>query len=141
MAALTAARDTKRIGFDAITPEVPQPFPLKANAKVWQGGLVAVDATGYLVAASAVAGLKVVGVAERSVDNTGGADGAKTVRVRRGSFWFANKGGDALTQADVYNTQAAIEDDQTVRKTATGSSVFGRLVGVDSTKGALVEIS
>jgi hypothetical protein len=141
MAALTAARDTKREGFDAITPQTPKPFPLKAAAKVYAGGVVAVDATGYLVPATAAAALKVVGVAEKSADNTSGANGALSVPVRRGAFWLANKGGDLLTQADVYNTQPSIEDDQTVRKTAAGSSVFGRLIAVDSTLGCLVEIS
>jgi hypothetical protein len=139
MAALTAARDVVRNGFDAISPSLS--VPVKASTKIFQGALVVVDSTGYALTASAAASLRAIGVAEATADNSSGADAAIQVRVRRGAFWFGNKAGDLVTQAMVFGgTAPAIEDNQTVRATATSSSTFGKLLAVDATLGALVEI-
>jgi hypothetical protein len=105
MAALTKDRATPyRDGIEI-------DFPVAANSKIYAGSLVCANATGYVVPAADTAGLKFAGVALEQADNTGGANGAKTVRLRRtGVFEF-----DALsiTQAMV-GTAMYIVDDHTM---------------------------
>jgi hypothetical protein len=136
MAALTKARDIRRVGFDAITPQFPFPAKMATGVTIYQGGLVAVNAGGFAVSATTTS-TRVIGVAEETVTNTG-ADGAKTIRVRRGCFKFANKAGDLVTQA-LIGASAYVEDDQTVRLTATASIAAGRVAAVES-DGVWVEI-
>ena len=67
-------------------------------------------------------------------NNTGGADGAKTVMVRRKvAFKFANLAADLVTQADIGKT-CYIADDQTVAKTngTNTRSVAGKVFDVDA---------
>lgn len=131
MAALTAdtaatiLRDNERFS-----------FPAAAAAKFYKGGIVAINASNLLVKATAVAGLKVVGVAEDGVDNSAGAAGAVQVPVRRGLFRFTNSG--SFTLADI-GTTAYIADDQSVNKTSASNSAVGIVRDVDST-GVWVEI-
>ena len=102
MAALTKDRATPyRDGIEI-------DFPVAANIKIFAGSLVCANTSGYAVPAADTAGLKFLGVALEQVDNTGGANGAKKVRVRRtGTFEF-----DALsiTQAMVGNSMYVMDD-------------------------------
>jgi hypothetical protein len=101
-------------------------YPVKANARIWKGALVCVDSTGYLVPASDTANLRFVGVAFESVDNTGGASGAKRCRVvKRGTFVYNRIG--SFTQADIGTTARAITDNE-VAKTSTNNIVVGTVV-------------
>jgi len=101
-------------------------YPVKANARIWKGALVCVDNTGYLVPASDTANLRFVGVAFESVDNTGGASGAKRCRVvKRGTFVYNRIG--SFTQADIGTTARAITDNE-VAKTSTNNIVVGTVV-------------
>lgn len=129
MAALGAARDTQRDGWDAKPPL--RTCKMAANGVVHKGGMVALNSSGYAGAATPTSTV-VVGVAEQSVDNTGGANGAKSVTVRRGRFKFANQGTDLVTQADIATAACYVQDDQTVRHTATNSIVAGVPVAVES---------
>jgi hypothetical protein len=86
-------------------------YPVKANAKIWKGALVCVDNTGFLVPASDTANLRFVGVAFESVDNTGGANGAKR----------------SYTQADIGATVRATSDNE-VAKTSTNNIIVGTVV-------------
>ena len=102
-------------------------YPVKANARIWKGALVCVDSTGYLVPASDTANLRFVGVAFESVDNTGGANGAKRCRVvKRGTFVY-NRTGAAYTQADIGAIVRAATDNE-VAKTSTNNIVVGTVV-------------
>lgn len=86
-------------------------FPVAANTKIYAGSLVNANSSGFAVPAADMAGHKFLGVAMEQVDNTGGANGAKKVRVRRsGVFEF-----DALsiTQAMV-GTAMYVVDDHTI---------------------------
>jgi hypothetical protein len=86
-------------------------FPVAANIKIYAGSLVCANTNGYAAPASDTAGLKFLGVALEQMDNTGGANGAKKVRLRRtGTFEF-----DALsiTQAMV-GTAMYVVDDHTI---------------------------
>ena len=101
-------------------------YPVKANARIWKGALVCVDSTGYLVPASDTANLRFVGVAFESVDNTGGANGAKRCRVvKRGTFIYNRIG--SFTQADIGATVRTVTDNE-VAKTSTNNIVVGTVV-------------
>lgn len=123
MAALTKDRNT------TIREGERFSYGVAASTKIYAGSLVCVTATGYAVPGSVSATLKAVGRAEERVDNSAGADGAKTINVLRGTFKFANAGDVTIAhlQTNVY-----INDDQTVSSVSTGKSVAGLCVAVDS---------
>ncbi|ANQ83700.1 hypothetical protein dqs_0624 [Azoarcus olearius] len=127
MAALTAPRNTmERAG--AVLG-----FPVKANAKIFAGALVVLSA-GFAAPGSVATTLIAVGRADEAADNTGGADGAITVQVRRGTFKFGNSAStDLIAQADV-GADCYIVDDQTVAKTngSNTRSRAGKIVAVES---------
>jgi hypothetical protein len=109
------------------------PFPVAGGAKIFGGAMVVINATGFAAPGSTSLTVTYVGRAEDNVDNTAGADGAKTVSVRRKKvFKWANFATDPVAQADV-GKQVYIVDDFTVAKTnGTGTrSVAGKLMGVD----------
>lgn len=109
-------------------------IPVAANAKIYGGALVVTNAAGYAAPGSVAATLTYMGRAECKVDNTGGADGARTVQVRRKkAFKWANLVGDLVTQADLGKT-CYIADDQTVAKTNGGGtrSAAGKVLGLDA---------
>lgn len=149
MTALAAPRTITQYD-DTAVPRFMRAIKVAANGKIYHGGLVALNATGYAVAATATGSQRAVGVADLEawndqqntgqampvtlqtpfyvVDNTGGADGARSVAIRIGCFVFNNKGGDLVDQS-LMGKAVYIEDDNTVRKTSTGSSQAGILVG------------
>jgi hypothetical protein len=101
-------------------------YPLKTNTKIWKGALVCIDGTGYLVPAADSSGLKFVGVALESADNTGGADGLKKCRViKRGTFVYSRSG--TYSQADVGVLVKAVSDNE-VAKTSTHNVNVGTVV-------------
>jgi hypothetical protein len=106
-------------------------FPLAAAAKVFAGGLIGINSSGFAVKATATTGLNIRGIAEDQVDNTAGANGALSVNVRAGVFRFANSGVNPVTAAHIGATCYA-EDDQTVGSAPAGKSVAGIVVDVDS---------
>lgn len=128
MTALTADRNTPHKDGELLG------VPVAANAVIRAGALVVANANGYAAPGSTALNLKYIGRAEESVDNTGGANGAKTVTVRRNkAFKYANLGADPVVQADLMKT-CYIADDQTVAKTDGGGtrSAAGKVVGLDA---------
>jgi hypothetical protein len=126
MTALASSRNTVQRGVDSVTDYVT--LPVKANVKIHQGALIVVDA-GYAAPGRVALSLVAVGRADEAADNTGGAAGAISVKVRRGTFKWANgTAGDAIVQADV-GKNCFVLDDQTVAKTdGTGArSVAGKV--------------
>lgn len=116
-------------------------FPVAAATKLFAGGLVCVNATGYATKGAVATTLKTVGIAEEQVDNSAGANGDKTVPVRRGLFRFKNSSaGDLIALADV-GADCYVVDDETVAKTNGGAtrSVAGKIRDVDAS-GVWVEI-
>jgi len=110
------------------------PVPMAANAVIHGGGIVVANATGYAAPGSTATGLTYLGRSEEAKDNTGGADGAKTIRVRRKkAFKWKNSGTDPVTQAELGKV-CYIEDDETVAKTNGTStrSACGVVVGVEA---------
>lgn len=143
MAALTASRVLSRKGTSDTGVPMRITLSLKAGTKVFKGGLVATDATGYAVSGAGLqaTGLKIWGVAIKDVDNTLGASGALAVDVDRGIWVFVNLGADPVVQGDVGSPVYA-DDDQTVRHTsATGTrSAAGVFVGFDENGLPLVQV-
>lgn len=126
MPALTRDRNTPLKDAEVIG------VPVAASAVIHAGALVVANATGFAAPGSTATGLTYIGRAEEAVDNTGGADGAVPVLVRRrNAFKWGNDG--SITQAHLMQT-AYIVDDQTLAATdGTGTrSAAGRIVGVDS---------
>ncbi len=125
MTALTANRYT-RFRDGLITAH-----PVKAAAKIYKGSLVCADATGYAVPGADSAGLLFLGVALEESDNSGGADGALSVRVQaQGVFCFAKTG--AIAQAQL-GAALYVFDDQTVALAATTANdiACGRVEALD----------
>lgn len=135
MAGLTSERDTLEIsnGAKALV------LPVKGTTTIYQGGIVAIDTNGYAIPGKLAEGLKAAGRAEETVINTD-ADGAATIRVRRGVFVFDNETatGETLTAADVLGP-CYIKDDHTVTKKADGASLAGMVIRVYEA-GVAVEI-
>jgi len=131
---LNAPRDTIERGRDLLVLRVA------AGAKIHAGALVALNAAGFAVPGALSATLKAAGRAEASIDNTGGADGAVSVTVKRGAFRFSNHGADAVDQSSILD-DCYIVDDATVAKThaADSRSRAGKVLDVDVT-GVWVEI-
>jgi hypothetical protein len=136
MTALSAVRNTLRFDQDAAVR-----LPVAAAMLIYQGALVALNATGYASKGVTATTLKQYGRAEETVDNSAGAAGAKDISVRPGIFRWANSAAaDLITIADIEN-DCFIVDDQTVAKTngtATRSRA-GKVVGVDAA-GVLVQM-
>jgi hypothetical protein len=109
-------------------------FPVLAAVTIFAGSLVVIDSNGWAKPGLAATGLRAVGRAEEHVDNSTGANGAETVRVKRGVFRYGNSAaGDAITKADIGNN-CYIVDDEVVAKTSGDStrSIAGRIMGVDA---------
>ncbi len=125
MPAATAPRDTPEREGSVVA------VPVKANTRVFQGTLVVSDA-GYAAPGRAALNLRVIGRADETGDNIGGANGAISVLVRRGVFKFDNDVGDAITQADLW-ADCFITDDQTVCRTNGGNtkSRAGRIIDLE----------
>ena len=106
--------------------------PVAADTKIWQGALVVMEG-GVAKPGKTALSLVVLGIAGETVDNSGGAAGAKKVTTRRGVFRFVNLAADALTEADI-GKDAYLVDDQTVAKTAATNtrSVAGTVIDVDA---------
>ena len=135
MAGLKAPRDTNELAGGATSLVLP----VKAATTIFQGSIVAIGADGYAIPGKKAANLKAAGRAEETVENTG-KDGETTVRVTRGTFVFENSGTAAnkLSAADILGP-CYIEDDQTVTKSATGTSIAGLVIRVDD-EGVAVEM-
>ena len=133
MTALSTSYDARR------KDGVLAAYPLGAGVHVRKGGLLAVAAaTGLVQPASDSAGLVFVGVAYEEADNTGGAAGARSVRVlKTGVFTYAKTG---AAQTDV-GKPAFVVDDATVSTAATTDSpACGTVVGVPSALAVQIRI-
>ncbi|MDL2288278.1 hypothetical protein LJC32_02735 [Oscillospiraceae bacterium OttesenSCG-928-F05] len=125
MAALTSGRNT---------PEFAEAgrllvLPVAADAVIYEGSIVVLDATGYAKPATKAADLTAAGRAETFVDNRGGAAGEKTVEVARGVFLWDNSATNKVKPEHLLKP-CYILDDQTVTSLETGSSVAGKVVSI-----------
>lgn len=140
MTAATADIDTPQKGDSPIARTLP-PLPVAASTVIFFGAMVAVNLAGYLVPASADPTLRVLGRSEEHVDNSGGAAGARTCRVKRGIFgWTNSSSTSAVVAAHIGRTAYAV-DDQTVsiRNPLGAYPVAGRVYDVDDDGKVYVE--
>lgn len=122
MANLTAPYDIQRAKAEVAS------YKVAANAVIYAGAFVEIDSNGYATKHIQGAAKKVVGVALESVDNTGGANGDKTIEVlRQGVITRDLAAGHGFTQASI-GADVYAEDDNTVTGTATGRTKVGRLI-------------
>lgn len=134
MAAATAPIDT---------PERPGGqfgFPVAAATIINLGTLVAIDAAGNAKPAADTAALKVIGVAQETVDNTAGAAGAVSVTIKRSTFKLANSATDAVDADDKVKV-CYVEDDSTVRETGGTNSIKAGLVILVESDGVWVDVT
>lgn len=133
MTALTAPRMTPSL---ATGKDVWTTIPIAADKKIYPGAQVGINATGYLVPATASTALKIVGVASPTnqqltrtgpaqtvlgyIDTTDLADGAVECRVHRPIALMKNEG-TSITKAEVGKDCYAV-DDQSVAKTDGGTA-------------------
>jgi hypothetical protein len=128
MTALTSDRITPHRLSDEIV------LTAAAAKKFYAGALAALDAAGRATPGATATTLKGMGRVEAYVDNSAGAAGDVTVKIRRGTFrWFNSAAGDAITAAEI-GTDCYIVDDQTVAKTSGSNtrSIAGRIMDVDA---------
>ena len=105
----------------------------QGSNQVWAGTMVALDSNGLALPAANTSGLKVVGRAFRSQDNTGTRYLAtRRLLVDRGVFAWGN-GSNVFTQANITDV-AYVMDDSNVSTTnnATNAIAAGRIVDVDT---------
>lgn len=134
MAALVKDRDTRRRDGVRRTPGVA------ANAVIFAGAIAVRNAAGFAAPATTALGLHALGIAQDQVDNTGGANGDKTIDVDAGTYQVGNSAGaDQITAADI-GKACYLVDDQTVAKTdgAGTRSAAGTVFDVDA-KGVWVK--
>jgi hypothetical protein len=127
MVALTAERDTVQRSGAVFSRGVA------ANAQIYAGALVALNAAGFLVPGSASTTLKADGKATETVRGTA-VNGEASCQVERGVFRFANSAAaDQITRADIGNDCWIVDDDQVARTNGGGTrSVAGRIEDVDA---------
>ncbi len=125
--ALTKDRNTPMMDGELIN------VPITASTKIFAGSLVAANATGFATPGAVATTLTYLGRAEEQVDNTTGANGDKTINIRRGKAFKFKNHTDAVTQADLGKV-CYIVDDETVAKTngTNTRSAAGIVVGIDS---------
>lgn len=131
--ALSKGKKTPQLNGTQVIPMIFD-LPLKADAVVYSGGVVCTDSSGYVIPGGAALGLIVRGVAQQSKDNTGGANGAKTVRVFAGVFKLKNSSsGEALTITEVGKNCYLVDDEQVSKTDNSGTrSLAGVVVAVDT---------
>lgn len=126
--ALTSDRNTPMQDGELI------PVPVAASAVIHAGALVVVNASGYAAPGSTATTLTYLGRAEVAVDNTGGANGAKSVLVRRNkAFCWRNSGVDPVTQAGMGRPCYIVDDDTVAGTHGTNTrSAAGVVIGLDA---------
>jgi hypothetical protein len=130
--ALAKEKTTKELNGDSVVPKIYD-LLVKGSVKIFSGALVALNG-GYAAPGATATGRIAAGVAQKTVDNTSGADGAVRVRVLAGAFKFKNSTSTDLIGITEMGKDVFIVDDETVAKTdATGTrSRAGKVVRVDT---------
>lgn len=115
--------------------------PAAAATTIYAGALVALNASGQAVPASATVAQRTRGVAQAQVNNSAGAAGALLVPIRRGVYRFDNSAaGDLITVADI-GAVCYVVDDETVAKTdAVGTRPVAGTIRIVDADGVWVEV-
>ncbi len=109
-------------------------LPIKGGSVIYEGAAVGSDLAGYAKPISN--GDKFCGFADEKIDNSGGSDGEKTIRLRKkGSILLDISG---ITLADI-NKSVYATDDNTFTLSATNAVYIGQISRIDSSGVAVVE--
>lgn len=108
-----------------------------AATKIYKGALVGVNSSGYATPMThSTANLKLVGVANETVDNSAGAAGAKSINVvKLGSFVYKAASGFTPAQSDI-GVEVNVSTDFEVKKGTSGLSntyPVGTIMGIEAT--------
>jgi hypothetical protein len=126
--ALSADRNTPILGAGGLPKNTN--YPVYQSTTIYEGALVQINSTGYLVEATTTSVNITVGIATQHVNNSSGASGDLNCAVLQGVGRFAN--GNSITKASV-GQLCYVVDDQTVTTSAAGSPpVAGTIYAVDS---------
>lgn len=133
MTATSVSIRTPEKGNGPIARTLP-PFPVAASTIILMGIMVAVNQSGYLVPASADPSLRVLGRSEEEVDNSAGAAGDLTCKVKRGIFGWQNSSSTQAISDLHIGRPCYVVDNQTVAlRNPTGDYPYaGRIYDVDS---------
>lgn len=130
---LSADRKTDQLGTADVAYPVLLKYPVEANTTIYAGGLVAINAAGNAVPASATSAYKCVGRAERQCANqttngtispdgiATGTAGSISVPVHQGCFYFAINADSTITKAN-FGANVYASDDQTVSLSDAGGT-------------------
>lgn len=136
MAALTKERDTPRKHVHYVYDDLG----VAASAKIFNGSIVSANATGFAKPGADVASELCLGRARETVDNTGGADGAKKISIDCGIFAYNTTGGNAITSADVGKIAEVLDDNNVVRAAGTTNHVkAGKVVAFVSSSEVYID--
>jgi uncharacterized lipoprotein NlpE involved in copper resistance len=119
------------------TPERPglsAQQDVAASTVIYAGTLVALDASGNAKPASNTANLRVIGIAQETVDNSAGAAGDLKILVKPGVFVVNNAGVNPVTKAHV-GSVVYVSSDNEVALSGTNNVKAGVLRGFDATTG------
>jgi hypothetical protein len=140
MTATTVDRDTDEKGDSPLARTFPS-LPVAAATIIRQGVMVAINLSGYLVEVSADPSLRVLGRSEEYVDNSAGAAGDLSCKVKRGIFGWTNSATTlALSDAHVGRTAFAVDNQTVALRNPTGVyPVAGRVYDVDADGQVFIE--
>ena len=140
MTATTENRLTDEKGDSPIARVFPA-LPVAASTTIRHGVMVGINQSGYLVEVSADPTIRVLGRSEEYVDNSAGAAGAKTCKVKRGIFGWTNSATTlAVADAHVGRLCYAVDNQTVALRNPLGTyPVAGRVYDVDADGQVFIE--
>lgn len=140
MTAASANVDTRRYSEETV-PRKLMKLPVAAATHIYQGTIVALNLSGYIVPASADPSLHVVGVAQEEVDNSAGSAGALECPVERGAFYWTNSSSTAAVSETDIGRIVYAADDKTISRTNVAGTypACGKVLGFEGTQ-PIVEV-
>ncbi len=109
-------------------------LPIKGGSIIYEGAAIGSNLSGY--AKPIANGDKFCGFADEKIDNSGGSDGAKTIRIRkRGSILLDISN---IILSDI-NKSVYATDDNTFTLLATNAVYIGQISRIDSSGIVVVE--
>jgi len=140
MTATTENRSTDEKGDSPIARVFPA-LPVAASTTIRHGVMVGINQSGYLVEVSADPTIRVLGRSEEYVDNSAGAAGAKTCKVKRGIFGWTNSATTlAVADAHVGRLCYAVDNQTVALRNPLGTyPVAGRVYDVDADGQVFIE--
>lgn len=119
------------------TPKYGALYSVAAGARIYHGALVFINSSGYAVTLSPDQTMACAGYNDGDeVDNTNGANGAKTIRPRIGDMDLTNGTSSDAISADDVGKMAYASDNQTANLTSDSGTraAIGPISGMNGTK-------